>query len=97
MKRGLLLSALTGAIALAYEILWARLYSYATGAVSNSFGLMLGSYLLGIGLGSLLAGRICERMGTGAAHLQKQLAGFVALANLGGFLLAPLVSWLAGC
>lgn len=94
MSRALTLSALTGAIALSYEILWARFYSFATGAVSNSFGLMLGSYLLGLGLGSLAAGRICEKSTGRAEHVQTRLAAFVLAANVSGFLLAPASSWL---
>jgi spermidine synthase len=94
MSRALLLSALTGAVALSYEILWARLYSFASGAVSNSFGIMLGSYLLGLGLGSLAAGRICEKAQTQTLNLRNGLAVFILAANLAGFLLSPAVSWL---
>ena len=51
----LLLAALSGFIALTYEIVWARVYSFATASRPVAFGLMLGSYLVGLAFGSLLS------------------------------------------
>ncbi|HWQ03066.1 MAG TPA: fused MFS/spermidine synthase, partial [Candidatus Nitrosotenuis sp.] len=46
--------ALVGATAMAYEICWTRLLSTAVGSSTYAFTLMLGTFLAGIVLGSLL-------------------------------------------
>ena len=50
----LLLVALTGYLSLSYEILWVRLYNFTSGSRAWAFGALLGSYLIGLALGSLL-------------------------------------------
>ena len=85
----LVLSGLAGFISLSYEILWFRLWSFAWASLAASFALLLGSYLVGIAGGSLLARRYCER---GAIPLQA-LGWFVLLANAFSFLVAPLSSY----
>jgi predicted membrane-bound spermidine synthase len=85
---------LTGFIALSYEILWARLYSFVSGASSNSFGILLGAYLLGLSLGSLFSGFLCRRDDPCPQRHRKQLALLVLLASLAGFLLTPTVGFL---
>jgi len=44
----LLTSALGGFIALSYELLWFRAYSFFSRGAPGTFGLLLGGYLLGI-------------------------------------------------
>jgi spermidine synthase len=82
-----LLSALCGFIALSYEILWYRVYSFASGGVAQSFALVLGCYLLGIALGSLASRRFCRE--SAAAKQVASLSGFVLFANIASFLLVP--------
>ena len=48
----------SGFIALSYELLWYRLASFAASSTLAAFPLLLGSYLVGIALGSLGAERI---------------------------------------
>ncbi|MDX9720789.1 MAG: methyltransferase domain-containing protein [Myxococcota bacterium] len=83
------LVALTGFMALSYEMLWARLFSFVSGARANSFGLMLGGYLLGLALGSLLAARLC-RKDDEPERYRGLLALVVLVAALGGYALIPL-------
>src|SRR5438477_3808846 len=80
--------AISGMIALAYEILWYRLFSYVTGSWAKSFAYLLSAYLAGVGFGSLASERICERKQTPQRFLVF-VASFVLLANVLGFLVAP--------
>src|SRR4051812_15370310 len=82
-----LLSVLCGYIALSYEILWYRVYSFASGGVAQSFALVLGCYLLGIALGSVASRRFCRE--SAAAKQVASLSGFVLFANIASFLLVP--------
>ncbi|OBK17270.1 hypothetical protein A5636_22975 [Mycobacterium asiaticum] len=86
----LLLAALCGYIALSYEILWYRVYSFASGGVARAFALLLGCYLLGIALGSLVSRRFC-RDSAGTKQVAS-LSGFVLFASAASFLLAPAAS-----
>lgn len=89
----LFVSALCGYIALSYEILWYRVYSFVSGGMAQAFALLLGCYLLGIALGSALARRFCRTPG-GKAQMGA-LFGFVLAANVVGFAVAPLASHIA--
>jgi spermidine synthase len=93
MPLAILLVAVTGYIALSYEILWFRVYSFAAGGIAAAFALLLGTYLAGIAGGSLLARRFCREpeAGEGPLHL-RALSVFVLVANLLGFLLVPAVA-----
>ena len=88
----LVLVALTGFISLSYELLWVRLYSFVSAARAWAFGALLGSYLIGLALGSLWSLRY-QKDGKGKEEI-KAVAGFVAAGNLVGFLVVPVVSWL---
>jgi spermidine synthase len=90
----LLLSALCGYIALSYEILWYRVYSFSSGGIAQAFALLLGCYLLGIALGSLGSRRFCRE--SAAAEQVASLSGFVLFANLASYLLVPAAA-LVGC
>lgn len=95
MTPALVLSFLSGYIALSYEILWYRAYSFMSGGVAPSFGLMLGMYLLGIAAGSTAAGRLCAPVGRGTkTEPTALLARFILLSNLLGYLLMPGVAWM---
>ncbi len=91
----LLLVTLTGFISLSYEICWVRLYSFITASRAWAFGAMLGTYLIGLALGSLWSLRFQDaENGSNPKHL-RALALFVLTANTAGFLVIPIVSWLA--
>ncbi len=91
MKLALALAFLSGYIALSYEILWYRAYAFASGGTADTFGLLLGTYLLGLALGSAASRRWCRDE---AAAPLATLSAFVLAANALGFAAAPAVSFL---
>ncbi|MHC4955257.1 MAG: spermine/spermidine synthase domain-containing protein [Planctomycetota bacterium] len=89
LRIALLLAALSGFIALSYEIVWIRIYTMVSWGKSSAFGALLGSYLAGLALGALLARRFCRD----EDHREmRALALFVLGANLLGFLIVPAVA-----
>jgi len=52
-RTALIWSALSGFLALSWEIVWARVFNFASGSRAPVFGFMLASYLAGLALGSL--------------------------------------------
>jgi predicted membrane-bound spermidine synthase len=90
-RTGMVLSAVAGFISLCYEIVWYRLYSFATGTNPKSFAYVLGAFLAGIAFGSLFSRRLCRIDTTrGLTHI----AALVLAANLFGFAVAPLTGLL---
>ena len=94
-RQAWLISAATGFLALSWEIVWMRLYNFTTASRAIAFGVMLGSYLLGLALGSLLSRRWQavqhSNLSSGAGWVT--LARLIRRANLNAFLVVPLVSW----
>jgi len=89
---GLAVVTLTGFVALSYEILWYRACSFASGGSPVTFGVLLFAYLLGIAWGARRAGRTCDaKDGAGDHGSLMRLARYLILANLCGFLVAPLL------
>lgn len=80
------LVAVTGFIALAYEIVWYRLASFYSGTRAMVFACLLGAYLLGIAVGGLLAHDLAARSKRDEAQYLRLIAWFVLLANLVGYL-----------
>ena len=81
-----------GFISLAYEIVWYRLFSFTTAGLAKSFAFLLGAYLVGIGIGSLISERICGKYSAPQMFL-RFVTTFVFLANILGFLVAPLLAY----
>lgn len=73
---------LSGMAALIFEMGWFRLLSQIIGPSVYAFAVMLAVYLLGIGLGSLLAASVVRRIANARAVLGLGMA-YVALAALG--------------
>jgi spermidine synthase len=90
----LALAFLSGAIALSYEILWYRAFSFASGGRADTFGLMLGAYLVGLALGSLAVGRLCRDGEAPRAGLTGRLFALTLVANVLGYVVVPLLSWM---
>ncbi len=88
-----LLVALSGFIALSYEILWFRVFSFASGGAAPAFATMLGAYLLGIALGARVAGRVCRGDRTCDPGQLRLVAFFVLAGNLAGFASVPLCAF----
>lgn len=81
-------AAISGALALAWEITWSRLFNVATGSLAVAFGAMLGSYLLGLAIGALLSRRWFDH----PAEMPR-VGTWVAVANITAFSVAPVTSW----
>lgn len=93
-RTALVWSALSGCIALSWEIVWSRLYNFVSGSQAASFGYMLGSYLFGIAAGSLWSRR-WQRPQSQDASPWRALGSLTLIANLCAFLLAPVLAWIA--
>jgi spermidine synthase len=86
----LLTAGVAGFVSLGYEIVWYRLFSFTTAGLAKSFAFLLGAYLMGIALGSQAAQRICEKV-TNPLTFTRVLVGTVVVANLLGFVVAPIL------
>jgi len=82
---------ISGFIALAYEILWYRLFSFSSGSNARVFAFLLGAYLAGIAVGGLVAHDLTDRAASDRTKRQylRLIAWFVVLSNLAGFVAAP--------
>lgn len=85
----LVLSCVSGYIALSYEILWYRAYSIAMMGRAQAFGVLLGGYLFGIALGSVASRVFCVE-DADRSRVLRTLAFGVFGANILGFLFVPL-------
>jgi spermidine synthase len=89
----LIISAVAGFIALGYEIVWYRLFSFTTAGDVKSFAFLLGAYLFGIAVGSDLVNRICENVAAPKTFI-RFLFATIFCANVLGFLVSPLLFYL---
>ncbi len=89
----LLVIAISGFSALAYEVLWSRILVYILGNFVHSFSVMLSTFLIGIALGSWLLGRFADRI----AKPWLLLALFQAVIGLLAIFILPafggLIQW----
>jgi len=89
----LILAGLAGFLSLCYEIVWYRVYSFATNGPAQCFAFVLGAFLTGIAFGSLLSRRICHRTGPLQIELlARSIALFMLLATGMGFAIVPTVA-----
>ncbi len=83
----LVVYALSGFCALAYEVLWTRVLVFFIGRSTHAFAVMLTTYLLGLALGSLIFAKFLRK----SKHLLNLLAfievfiGLSALLSIWGF------------
>jgi spermidine synthase len=97
MRAAILIAALSGFVALSYEILWYRTFSLATGGTAPIFAFVLGSYLYGLATGSFVARAISRRVErTRRRVLGIVVASFILGANAVGFLVLPSVALTCG-
>lgn len=94
LRLALVIAALSGFIALSYEIVWYRVISMMTRGIASSFGLLLAAYLFGLAIGSRLSARFCKDEDTGASQL-RVLAVFVGVSNAIAAFVAPVFAWTA--
>jgi predicted membrane-bound spermidine synthase len=81
----LLWSALSGFLALSWEIIWSRVFNFASASRAPVFGYMLGSYLLGLALGSLFSPYLLKKTG----DLRSRLARWVLMSSTLVFMVTP--------
>lgn len=82
--------ALAGFLAMAYEVSWQRMLSLALGATLRSSALVLSCYMLGMGLGSWLIGRLADKE-QAPTKLLGRLHWAMALSGLWGAGLLSLI------
>jgi spermidine synthase len=90
-----LVAGASGFIALSYEILWYRIYSYVSWGAPRTFGLLLAAYLYGIAYGSYRAGLYCEDRGEGGSRTPPLvvLGRLLFLGTLLSFAVAPVLAY----
>lgn len=87
---GLLLSYTVGFIALGYEMIWYRLYSFASGHSAACFALLLGWYLAGVAYGSFVVRDACRgKLREDLPALLRTAGSVVVWANIAAFLVGP--------
>ncbi|HMD77887.1 MAG TPA: hypothetical protein VKG86_10985 [Terracidiphilus sp.] len=87
---GMFLAGATGSIALAYEIVWYRLYAFASGGAAACFAKLLAFYLFGIAYGSFAVRDLCRQKYRN--DLRRTLSAgssVVMLGTIAAFLLGP--------
>jgi len=89
------LAGLSGFIALSYEILWYRAYSFVSGTEARSFALLLAAYLEGVAFGSLYSKSLCTRFNSSKdrARVLSAVSVLLIVANAFGFLVVPMLAY----
>ena len=92
---GMVLAGVTGFIALAYEIVWYRLYAFTSGGAAPCFAKLLAFYLFGIAYGSFAVRDACrKKLGNDVQRTLAASSTVVMLGGLAAFLLGPaLARW----
>jgi spermidine synthase len=88
------LVGISGAVSFSYEVLWTRLIGQMLGGTIQGFGTMLGSFLLGIAIGSAVAARLAKDPARAARGFVVAQLGTASL-SLVAFALVNLVPALA--
>jgi spermidine synthase len=92
----LVIAAASGFIALSYEILWYRVIAFASWGLPGAFGLLLAAYLVGLAIGSRIAGAFCkDGSAAGDPRVLRNLAMFTFVANVVAWLVVPAFGWSA--
>ena len=92
----LVVAAISGFIALSYEILWYRVIAFASWGLPGAFGLLLAAYLFGLAIGSRVAGSFCkDDAKAGDTRMLRSLAMFAFVANLVAWTVVPFFGWSA--
>jgi spermidine synthase len=92
----LVVAAMSGFIALSYEILWYRVIAFASWGLPGAFGLLLAAYLFGLAIGSRVAGAFCkDDARSGDRRQLRALAVFAFVANAVAWTVVPFFGWSA--
>jgi spermidine synthase len=89
----MMLAAAVGFVALAYEIVWYHIYSFASGSKAPCFAKLLGFYLLGIAYGSFAVHEHCKvKLKEDMERTTRAACTVIALGSIVAFLLVPAVA-----
>lgn len=95
MMAGMCVAAVSGFIALGYEIIWYRLYSFASGGTAPSFAKLLAFYLVGIAYGSLAVHDACrKKLKDDLDRTLRAASSVIAIGALIAFLIGPTIALL---
>jgi len=90
---GMVLAGVTGFIALAYEIVWYRLYAFVSGGTAPGFAKLLAFYLFGVAYGSFAVRDACrKKLGNDVRRTLGACSTVVLLGAIAAFLLGPAMS-----
>lgn len=90
---GMFLAAASGFVALAYEIVWYRVYAFASGTTAGCFARLLAFYLFGIAYGALAVHDACQKKLRNDLGLTLRVGSqVVMLGAVCAYLVAPAVS-----
>jgi predicted membrane-bound spermidine synthase len=94
---GMILAGATGFIALAYEIIWYRLYSFATGSTAQCFAEVLAFYLFGIAYGSQAVRSACQtKLGNDIRRTMAAGAEVIMVGGIAAYMVGPaLMLWVS--
>lgn len=91
---GMVLSAATGFIALAYEILWYHIYSFTSGGIASCFAYLLAFYLFGIAYGSFAVKDACrQKLKKDLPRTLRAASLIVVLGTIAAFLVGPALAF----
>ncbi|HEY2470705.1 MAG TPA: fused MFS/spermidine synthase [Terracidiphilus sp.] len=93
LTAALCVSAAAGFVALGYEIIWYRVYSFASGGAAPAFAKLLAFYLIGIAYGSLAVHDVCEKKLKNDLNRTLQAASLVIASGAAtAFLIEPCIA-----
>lgn len=92
----LVVAAVSGFIALSYEIVWYRVIAFESWGLPGAFGLLLAAYLLGLAIGSRASGAFCkDEAKSGDKRQLRNLALFALFANVVAWAVVPFFGFTA--
>jgi len=92
LAAAMLISAMSGFVALGFEISWFRVFSLASADRAPAFALLLSTFLAGIAAGAYLTEKAAEK--SGAAAIIRLVGMLLLAAGTISPYLPPLVGWL---
>jgi spermidine synthase len=88
-------AGLTGFVALSYEIVWYRAFSFASGGASAAFPLVIAAYLVGIAEGQLIVHALRTRL-ENSGNAFRAITAFSVSVPVVCFLVVPVFARLVG-
>jgi predicted membrane-bound spermidine synthase len=86
-------AAFAGFMALSYEIIWYRILAFASGGIARLFAFLLGSYLIGIALGSRWVERYSQKHNQDRSGSVRLLGWMLFASSIVSFVVGPLFAY----